>query len=33
MNEQVYRIRVFRDCYINSKGNRYIVYKGKRYFV
>lgn len=26
-------IKVFKDCYINSKGNRYIVYKGKRYLV
>lgn len=32
-NNYYQSIRVFKDCYINSKGNRYIVYKGKRYFV
>lgn len=32
-NNYYQSIRVFKDCYIDSKGNRYIVYKGKRYFV
>lgn len=32
-NDYYQSMRVFKYCYINSKGNRYIVYKGKRYFV